>query len=244
MSYKRFTTSCLQCKREIMRNNFAKHIDSKSCKKEKTQKAIDQVCKYCLSSFSRLSSHERCCKLNPERIKRKGTNQFTKAKELGKEYIVSDSTRQKIRNSNIGRKHTEETKKQISNSMKLVVKENPESYSGGYNRGRVKSLLCSNGFNVLGEWERSFVEYCVEHNIKIEQPNVGFSYQWNGNRTYFPDFYLPETDQWVEIKGLQTERDLAKWDSIRNIHKKNLLVLSGGIDQIRTDICAIMSDES
>jgi hypothetical protein len=28
---------------------------------------------------------------------------------------------------------------------------------------------------------------------------------------YFPDFYLPETEEYIEIKGYKTERDEAKW---------------------------------
>lgn len=32
-----------------------------------------------------------------------------------------------------------------------------------------------------------------------------------GSRTYFPDFYLPNLDLYIEVKGYERERDLAKW---------------------------------
>jgi hypothetical protein len=243
MTYKRLTASCLDCRSELSTNNILKHIDSKQCSK-KRRTETKGVCCFCSNEYSRLHKHEPFCESNPDRVKRIGKNQYTKARELGQEYIISEETRTKLRDSNIGRKHSEETIAKLRTSMSLAVKNNPESYSGGYNRGRVKTYVCSNGFKVLGKWERDFVEYCIENNIKIEQPNTGFSYHWNGERTYFPDFYLPEADKWVEIKGMQTERDLAKWESLRNVHKKDLIVLDGGIDQIRTDICAIMSGES
>jgi hypothetical protein len=234
MTYKRLKASCLDCKKEISKSNFDKHLDSIQCKKQPRQNTKLE-CPFCSKLFNRLHKHESFCTQNPDRIKRKGKNQFTKARELGLEYVVSEETRQKLKQSNIGRKHSEESKKTISKAMKKAVEKYPESYSGGYNRGRVKSLVCSNGFVVLGEWERSFVEFCLEHNIKIEQPNTGFSYQWDGDRTYFPDFYLPETNQWVEIKGLQTERDLAKWESLRNTHKKDLLVIKS-VESIRLEL--------
>ena len=89
-------------------------------------------------------------------------------------------------------------------AMQKAVKDYPDSYAGGYNRGRVKTVTCSNGFVVIGKWEQTFVEFCISNDIEIHQPNTGFSYEWNGSRTYFPDFYLPQLDQWIEIKGYVT----------------------------------------
>ena len=28
---------------------------------------------------------------------------------------------------------------------------------------------------------------------------------------YIPDFYLPDTDEYIEVKGYETRRDAAKW---------------------------------
>ncbi len=124
--------------------------------------------------------------------------------------------------------------------MQRAVKENPDSYAGGYNRGRVKSLTCSNGFKVLGKWEQTFVEFCLSSNIEIQQPNTGFSYEWNGSRTYFPDFYLPQSDQWIEIKGYETDRDTAKWNSMINFHKKNLRVIRQKEMKNLSEWCAVL----
>lgn len=39
-----------------------------------------------------------------------------------------------------------------------------------------------------------------------------FDYEYAGrSRRYTPDFYLPETDEFVEVKGFKTPQDEAKW---------------------------------
>ena len=54
----------------------------------------------------------------------------------------------------------------------------------------------------------------------------GFPYIWNGERTYFPDFYIESLDLYVEIKGYETDRDKAKWKQfpkkLRVIKKKEI----------------------
>lgn len=182
------------------------------------------MCDFCNKDYTQ-SNHKVFCKENPNKKIRKTSNQFLKAKENGKEVVISAETRQKFSKTGIGRKHTEESLAKIRKGMQKAVLEHPESYAGGYNRGRVKSIICSNGFNVLGSWEQTFVEFCLSNHIEIQQPNTGFSYIWKGTRTYFPDFYLPESDQWIEVKGLETDRDGAKWDSLRNTHGKKLKVI-------------------
>ena len=54
----------------------------------------------------------------------------------------------------------------------------------------------------------------------------GFSYVHETvERIYYPDFYLPDLDLWVEIKGYQTDKDLAKWKFMTDAHKKHLVVV-------------------
>jgi len=95
-------------------------------------------------------------------------------------------------------------------SMRRAVENNPESYTSS-NRGRTKQIE----YDMLkfqGNWELMFYKWAKSNNIKISKPLQGFTYSWNGNRTYFPDFFLDEYDLYIEIKGYETERDKAKWD--------------------------------
>jgi hypothetical protein len=137
------------------------------------------------------------------------SNQWTKAKETGVPYNLKDETRKKLGKSSKTRVWTEEMRKKHSEAMKKAVLENPESYTSS-NRGRTKQIIY-NGIKFQGRWELEFYKYCEEKNINIQRSNEWFEYEWNGIRKYFPDFYLPDFDLYIEVKGYETERDQAKW---------------------------------
>lgn len=53
-----------------------------------------------------------------------------------------------------------------------------------------------------------------------------FAYIFEGKeRKYTPDFYLVDSDEYVEIKGYKTDKDAAKWEQFPE-HRK-LKVLRG-----------------
>jgi len=203
-------------------------------------------CKYCNKECKNLNSlkqHEIRCKLNSNRINmdyinikpghskgHKGTNQFIKAKELGlSKPVVSDETKKKL--SKVWKNKTlpQEMKKKISISINKAIKEHPESYSSTNINGRVKHYEY-NGFKLDGKWELEVAKYLDNKNIKWEKPLKGFTYEWNNSKhIYFPDFYLPEYDYYIEVKGYQRERDLYKWKSI----KKLIIIKSDEIKKIR-----------
>lgn len=200
----------------------------------------EYICKYCrrvCKNENSLRNHERLCKQNPERqiiqsnfikynemIKngiRKPSNQFIKAKELGVKIQVSKETRLKIGLKSKQRKHTNEAKIKISKSMKKAVLEHPESYSSNEVCGRVKRYLY-NGIYLTGKWELEVAKFLDKENIKWKRPNNGFQYYWNnGYHQYFPDFYLPDYDKYIEVKGYERERDKCKYKSI----EEKLIVL-------------------
>ena len=176
------------------------------------------------------AQHETYCKSNPEgqlrkpsfgMLGKKGSNQFIK----GTANPMTEEGREKIRQKNRDRIWTEEDRQQHSASMKKAVDNNPEAYSSS-NRGRVKQIEYD-GIKFQGNWELDFYKWCVSNNILCERNTNGFKYEWNGTRTYFPDFYLPEKDEYVEVKGYQTDRDNAKWEqfpnSLRLILKEDIM---------------------
>ena len=93
----------------------------------------------------------------------KGTNQYTKAKELGLDKpIMSDATKEKIRNSSTGRKHSEETKNKISETRIKFLKENPDKVPyrlNHYSKGRSyaeeywKIVLETNGIQFVEQYQ-------------------------------------------------------------------------------------------
>lgn len=64
-------------------------------------------------------------------------------------------------------------------------------------------------------------------NIIWERKYVGFQYtDIHGNeRKYYPDFYLPEFEIWVEIKGYGTTEVKHKVETATKENSLNLIVL-------------------
>jgi hypothetical protein len=230
-----------------------------SCKKGGTHdsliklraSSIGTTCKFCdIENHNKnsLVQHQLRCSKNPDRLiiinpmkgkktGRKGYNQFTKARLLGlSEPIVSNETRQKLSKINHGKSWSSEQRENLKLVMKQVVINNPESYCAG-NQGRVKTYEID-GIKLKGQWEVKFYLWCKQHNIPVERPLTGFEYEWNGTRLYFPDFYLPVYDLYIEVKGFETDRDYAKWSAFP--HKLGI-VRKNEIKQIENDLFNIES---
>ena len=194
-------------------------------------------CIFCQKSVKNKNSkyqHEIRCKNNPNKIEvkssmgmlgKKGSNQFIKASKLGlPKPIVSKETRKKISETSKKQVWTETRRKNLSESMKRAVEKYPESYSSS-NRGRTKQIIYD-GIKFQGQWELDFYKWTEKENLNAVRVTEGFPYIWNGERTYFPDFYIESLDLYVEIKGYETDRDKAKWKQfpkkLRVIKKKEI----------------------
>ena len=126
---------------------------------------------------------------------------------------MSEETRKRLSESatasNLKRWSNLENRLKQSQTMREVAKNNPEAYSSS-NRGRVKQIEYD-GIKFQGKWELDFYLWCINNDVQCIRNIKGFPYSWNGDRTYFPDFFLPEKNVYVEVKGYKTDRDEAKW---------------------------------
>lgn len=99
-------------------------------------------------------------------------------------------------------------------SMMEGLKRSPNRHKlGGYRKGskRWKGEKY-NGVWMDSSWEVRFVKKLDEFGIKWRKNFAPFEYEYdNVIRRYVPDFYLPEIDTWVEVKGWETEKDFFKW---------------------------------
>lgn len=104
-----------------------------------------------------------------------------------------------------------------SKAMKEAVLANPDSYNANNVCGRVKNVEFM-GKKLKGTWELLVAQFLQDNNIKWDIVSVPFPYMWEDNwHLYFPDFYLPELDLYLEVKGFERERDKCKWKSIKNL---------------------------
>lgn len=173
-------------------------------------------CGFCGKEYKRISDqhqHEKWCKKNPNHLIKKsssssekwleamhqrkghGTNQFTKAKKLGLPPPVSPNKGKQVW---FGKKHSEESKKKISESMRKLIREGNREYS----------FLHRKSYEFEGErldssYELKVAQELKEHKIKFETHPNGLSYRGNDGtiRTYFPDFYLEDFDVYLDPKN-------------------------------------------
>jgi hypothetical protein len=237
--------SCSNCHNETSLLNINKHYNT-CIKKIIKDYPNDLKCRFCGKECKNKNSfvnHERCCPANSDRkyvngmigkkgkLGKKGGNRFTKAKELGlPPPEVSKETRDKLSLAGTGRKITIEQRKILSDAMKLAVKNNPDSYSKNNVSGRVK-IIDYNGINLKGSWELKTAQWLDSLNVIWENETNPHDYFWNeGWHKYFPDFFLPYYNSYIEVKGYKTNRDEAKWNQFndkliiidkRNINKLN-----------------------
>lgn len=136
---------------------------------------------------------------------RKGTNKFIKAEQLGKDKpIVSEETKNKMRDFNIGRKHTEETKKKISESRTKFLKENPD---------KVPYVL--NHYSKGESYPEEYFRKVLENN------NIIFA-QEKRESLYSLDFVINNID--LEIDGEQhyLDKKIVESDKKRTVYLKNI----------------------
>lgn len=118
---------------------------------------------------------------------------------------------------------TKEYRERKSLIMRQAVLDNPDSYNGHYNRGFVKEYIY-NGIKLLGSWELKFAVWCDKNNIKWIKNKDQFKYILDGKEhIYFPDFYLLDTNEYIEIKGFETDRDTLKWSQFPKDKKLKIL---------------------
>jgi len=180
------------------------------------------LCKFCDKEYKNsrgLKNHQSRCKNNPNRKLQK----------------LSDEGRKKLAES--ARKQMtdfykdENNRKLWSDKMLKAVRDNPDSYSKNNVSGRVK-MYEINGTKVKGTWELQVAEFLNKNNIKWTNDIKGIEYFWDGKeRLYFPDFYLPEMNMYIEVKGYERERDHAKWKAVDNL----IIIREKEIKEIKDD---------
>jgi len=122
-----------------------------------------------------------------------------------KEYNIQERTPSEVRS---GRITTEETKKRLSESFFDGTRKVPINNSRG----------CGTYYNTPNQgrkWMRSDWERKADDYLTKCCTNWYYEYRWlklSKNIHYLPDFYLPEEDKYIEVKGWKTERTMRKYE--------------------------------
>lgn len=202
-------------------------------------------CKFCnkeCKNENSLRNHERLCGLNPNKQKThfdnedfkvarasNPCNQFIKAKQRGEVLTHSDEVKKILseKTKNRGAEWHSKNGEAISKTITRKVK------SGEWHTSLAKHMhIDYNGVDLHGSWELKYAQYLDEHNIEWIRNKDSFSYFYKGKeRKYTPDFYLPQSDEYIEIKGYKTEKDAAKWEQFPK-HRKLVVLLKKELEQL------------
>lgn len=193
------------------------------------------VCKFCAKlckNQNSLRNHERMCKSNPDRQNssewnnKNGnlgkSNQYVKAKENGVICNVPEHVIQKLTEANASR--TKEW--HAENGKRISATINEKVKAGTWHTSLAKKMHISyNGIGLHGSWELRYAKFLDSKNIQWLRNKESFVYEFEGKvRRYTPDFYLPETCEYIEIKGYKTPKDDAKWSYFPSEKKLKVLL--------------------
>lgn len=190
-----------------------------------------EFCKKICKSKNSLACHKLRCKLNPDRKfwnngieKGKGHSAWNKGLTKDNDKRIQkqiDTFNKRFKSGEIkiqGHKHSIETKELLSKkrSEYLASAENSGGFKdvGWYKISNIKN----EEYIVRGLWEYNVAIKLNELNILwIRNQYLNYFINDNDNdvkKTYNPDFYLPEIDEYIEVKGYFSEKDKVKMDAV------------------------------
>lgn len=245
---------CELCNTEISASNYSKHLRRHTTHPETFIKKyhVDHPglnCKFCnklCKNNNSLVQHEIRCSKNPDKIDTSnswGNSNLYKTvwnKGLTKEIderLLRASETYKI-NKKLGLHKTfnsmnnAESRRKLSETISKKVKDNT------WHTSLAKNMHYTyKGVDLHGSWEVKYAKYLDDCDIKWERCIERFPYMYEEKIHYYtPDFYLPETGTFVEIKGYATKKDYEKWKQFpkdipfKVLMKKDLILLGIDID--------------
>lgn len=124
----------------------------------------------------------------------------------------------------IGHKHTLETRNKLSEIRSKYL----DSCKAGFSDVGWYKITNLNGeeFTVRGTWERDFGNYLTDNKILwIRNKQLKYIKTDNSVHRYNPDFYLPDKDLYIEVKGYFSNKDKEKIKLVLTQHKINLKII-------------------
>jgi hypothetical protein len=200
----------------------------KDCKNDNSHRNHQRLCK---NNSNRQSTPFHNLDFQKNKLGKGGENQYTKAKRLGLPApTVSENTRLKLSTASSRRtkEWNIENGKRISKTVKKKVEE------GTWHTSLARHMHINyNGVDLHGSWELGYAKFLDKNNIKWIKNKDSFAYIYEGKeRRYTPDFYLIDSDQYIEIKGYKTDKDEAKWSQFPK-HRKLTVLMKKDLKELK-----------
>lgn len=205
-------TICPLCNVETTSNNINRHIGSNTCMRNQTK--ITKVTKTRIGKnnpmFGKTAWNKGLTKETDSRVKQYGQTikNLYETKSISMDYLISES--------------------RLSKLSAIAKKRN----FGGYqkNAGRSKGEYVFDSFNVVTYLQSSFevqlAKSLNDNNVTWYRPGpLKWVDENNLPHLYYPDFYLPELDVYLDPKNdYLIQKDFFKIKSVRDQNNVNVLV--------------------
>jgi hypothetical protein len=182
-------------------------------------------CKYCNFSFLELNTnqranHSRWCKMNPKRKEysdklidarlriKNPRNQYVKAKDEGR--VIPVAPNKGKPGYFLGKKHSDDTKniikqKALASPHRRLIRS-------------IKEYKCKDNSTVMldSSWEVALAKRLDKLNVSWIRPKTPMIWidSKGQSRHYFPDFYLPEYDLYLDPKNplaIKAQEEKVNW---------------------------------
>jgi hypothetical protein len=226
---------CSSVCRSISKRKYALEVNCKQCNKI----ILNPGCKkFCNRSCSASYNSSRRDPRTDESKKKTSDSLFEFLKtEEGKKVKVARGLKNKKDEKDKVKYFCIECNKQIrNNKTKLckvcylesdLAKENQAQYSIKYKKGYVYNKWFDKQVYLMSGLEYSYFEYLEKYNIRWNTAEK-IKYSKDGkDHTYTPDFYLPDENKFIEIKGYMWEDAKIKMNLVFEQHPElNLVILN------------------
>lgn len=123
--------------------------------------------------------------------------------------------------------------KHLPKEMREKISQSSSGNKSGFIKTKYYKVFCpyeNKEVNVQGTWELKYSQYLNEKNINwIRSRKINLRYKYHKEdilRTYYPDFYLPDYNAYIEIKGYFSDNDKIKMMCVQTYNsEKNIQIL-------------------
>lgn len=218
--YKRIACCCIRCKSEVSTSNLNKHFESKLCLAggKQVPRTHCQFCNVDLDTVPDRANHVKWCSKNPnlhKNISNLSNARLSKNKDSTRK--ASDSISEAHKSGKYAGSAAKAAKTRKSNGNVLTKETAPDWYSNVCDSARASThqRVCKKThpfvdkrgrtFKFDSSWEDALAIRLDELDIMWERP-APIKYEIDGVlRNYFPDFYLPEHNLYIDPKNPYVE---------------------------------------
>lgn len=208
-----------KCGKEFeKKGSLTSHARFCSSYEKETQPMVEYKCE-CGREFKKaqsLNAHYSHCLIHrggtPE-IKRGGWKISDEVRKKQRQTLSDNIKAGKTTPSFKNKHHSDETKEHLSRTSK--------GWTNGFVKTKFYEIYCpylKMNVNVQGTYELRYAQRLNSLGINwIKSKEIYLEYKLSLNditRTYFPDFYLPDANEYVEIKGYFREQDKLKMTKV------------------------------